>query len=78
MIEVRLLEPYWAIGASMSYRTTAVTGLDYVRTGSCAHASRTRCCHWLHGSLAFQPPHSANRHDAGCRGAGADRLAARQ
>ena len=21
----------------------------------------------------FQPPHSANRHDAGCRGAGADR-----
>ena len=27
-------------------------------------------------TLAFQPPHSANRHDAGCRGAGADCLAA--
>ena len=24
--------------------------------------------------LAIQPPHSANRHDAGCRGAGADRV----
>ena len=24
--------------------------------------------------LAFHPPHSANRHDAGCRGAGADRV----
>ena len=23
--------------------------------------------------MAFQPPHSANRHDAGCRGAGPDR-----
>src|SRR6476659_3490158 len=25
--------------------------------------------------LAILPPHSANRHDAGCRGAGSDRMA---
>ena len=34
---------------------------------------------WLHSPSSpwirsFQPPHSANRHDAGCRGAGADRV----
>jgi hypothetical protein len=27
-------------------------------------------------SKRFQPPHSADRYDAGCRGAGADRVAA--
>ena len=31
---------------------------------------------WL--KVAFQPPHSANRHDAGCRGAGAWRSTPRE
>ena len=29
---------------------------------------------WISWLLPFQPPHSANRHDARCRGAGVDRV----
>ena len=31
-------------------------------------------CSRLAPGQALLPPHSANRHDAGCRGAGADRV----
>ena len=39
--------------------------------GDCLRNIR-RCIPWL--PLAFQPPHSANRHDANRGGAGADRV----
>ena len=62
------LYQHWFMRPRLTYVHVAVPALVSVVIACSSRSSPLDT-----SSMAFQPPHSANRHDAGCRGAGADR-----